>query len=77
MNHIEPHLSLAASSPPENRAVRGYRNPYDNADRIAHNFAMRLKDSDQKFFGDLSQYWQNVLDEYEQISKDDQLDDSK
>lgn len=41
-----------------------------NEEKTAHNIAMRLKDSESKFSGDLSQCWQDYQDEYEQIAAD-------
>lgn len=42
----------------------------DTQKKMAHNVAMRLKDSDQKFSGDLAECWEDFKDEYEQICED-------
>lgn len=48
-----------------------------SADRVAHNVAMRLKDSEKKFSGDLGQCWIEYVDEYQQISRDYNLSASQ
>lgn len=40
------------------------------SERTAHNVAMRLKDNEKKFSGDLGECWHEYVDEYNQISKD-------
>lgn len=42
-------------------------------DRVAHNVAMRLKDSDKKFTGNLGECWMEFVDEYQQIARDYKL----
>lgn len=42
-------------------------------ERVAHNVAIRLKDADKKFSGDLGECWMDFLDEYQQISRDYKL----
>lgn len=49
----------------------------DTMKKTAHNVAMRLKDADQKFSGDLSECWEDYKDEYEQISEDYNLSDEQ
>lgn len=49
----------------------------DMGKKIAHNVAMRLKDSDQKFSGDLAECWEDFKDEYDQIAEDYDLDDDQ
>lgn len=44
--------------------------PEDSNKKTAHNIAMRLRDAEQKFSGDLSECWEDYQDEYEQISED-------
>lgn len=41
-----------------------------STDRVAHNVAIRLKDNQKKFNGDLGECWLEYVDEYEQISLD-------
>lgn len=41
-----------------------------NASRLAHKIAMRLKDSDKKFSGDLGKCWMDYVDEYSQVTRD-------
>lgn len=41
-----------------------------STDRVAHNVAMRLKDKEKKFNGDLGECWHEFVDEYEQMSID-------
>lgn len=40
------------------------------AEKTAHNIAMRLKDNDKKFSGDLGENWMEFVDEYTQIARD-------
>lgn len=46
-------------------------------ERIAHNFAMRLKDSDAKFHGDLEQFWHEYVDGYNQLFLNYNLSDKQ
>lgn len=39
-------------------------------ERVAHNVAMRLKDNEKKFSGDIGDCWMEFVDEYDQISLD-------
>lgn len=39
-------------------------------EKMAHNVAMRLKDTDKKFSGDLGECWHEFVDDYQQISRD-------
>ena len=41
-----------------------------SSDRIAHNVAMRLKENDKKFSGELGQSWMEFVDEYLQMCRD-------
>lgn len=41
-----------------------------NAERLAHNVAMRLKDKDKKFSGDLGESWMEFVDDYLQMCRD-------
>lgn len=38
--------------------------------RLAHDIAMRLKDADKKFSGDLGECWMDFVDEYSQVALD-------
>lgn len=49
----------------------------DSQERTAHNVAMRLKDSDAKFHGDLEQCWHEYVDSYNQLSQDYNLSDKQ
>ena len=42
----------------------------NSSDKIAHNVAMRLKEKDKKFGGELGESWMEYVDEYLQICKD-------
>ena len=44
--------------------------PSTSAEKVAHNMAMRLKDRDKKFSGDVGECWQEYVDEYRQVSRD-------
>ena len=46
-------------------------------DKTAHNIAMRLKERDKKFSGDLGESWAEYVADYEQISRDYNLSVSK
>lgn len=48
------------------------RNQYGE-EKVAHNVAMRRKDAEQKFSGDLGQCWQDYIDDYDQIVLDYRL----
>lgn len=39
-------------------------------DKVAHNIAMRFKDAENKFSGDLGECWQEFVDEYRQVTND-------
>lgn len=41
-----------------------------SSDRVAHNVAMRLKDKEKKFSGELGESWLEFVDEYLQICRD-------
>lgn len=43
---------------------------HENKEKTAHNIAMRLNDSKQKFSGDLAECWKDICDENNQISSD-------
>lgn len=45
--------------------------------RISHNVAMRLKNMEQKFSGDLGECWQKYVDAYNQIARDYKLNPSQ
>lgn len=46
--------------------------------RSAHDIAVRLKDSESKFSGDLEEHWQGYVDGYNQLSRDyDRTTDQK
>lgn len=38
--------------------------------RVAHNIAMRFKDTESKFSGDIGECWQEYVDEYRQVRAD-------
>lgn len=40
------------------------------SERVAHNVAMQLKDTENEFDGDLGEYWSEYADSYQQIAKD-------
>lgn len=42
-------------------------------ERVAHNVAMRLRDNDKKFSGDIGECWMEFVDEYQQIARDYKL----
>lgn len=42
-------------------------------ERVAHNVAMRLKDSEKKFSGDIGECWHEFVDDYNQVSRDYKL----
>lgn len=48
-----------------------------NKEKFAQNAAMRLKDSDQKFFDELSKYCPDFFDEYNEISSEYGLSNAK
>lgn len=56
-------LSNLSSSAPESSTP-------SSSDRVAHNVAMRLKDTNSKFSGELGQSWMEYVDEYTQICRD-------
>lgn len=45
--------------------------------KLAHNIAMRLKDYDKKFSGELGECWMDYVDEYSQIARDYGLNPSR
>lgn len=44
--------------------------PYQSQDKLAHNIAMRFKDGENKFGGDIGECWQEFADEYRQVAND-------
>lgn len=64
---IQPHTA-------HGRATRTQRDEYQYEsycrEKVAHNNEMRLKNSKQKFSGDLGQCWKNFFDEYKQTDED-------
>lgn len=59
--------ALPSGRPPDDTASQ-FRSLL--TERVAHNVAMRLKDNQKKFNGDLGECWLEYVDEYEQISLD-------
>lgn len=70
INHGRGRTSMRAEKPKENRSGEFH-------ERTAHNVAMRLKDSDAKFNGDLEQCWHEYVDGYNQMSLDYNLSDKQ
>ena len=58
-------LSHLSASPEEASS-----SPQAQANRAAHNVAMRLKDNEKKFSGELGESWMEFVDEYLQICRD-------
>lgn len=80
------HNLLSTGQNRETRAPSDQQTHHHNADmtygsymkeKAAHNVAMRLKDYEQKFSGDLGQCWQDFVDNYEQISEDYNLNEEQ
>lgn len=46
-------------------------------ERTAHNDAMRLKEKEKKFSGDIGEFWYEFVDEYQKISRDYKLSQSQ
>lgn len=53
------------------------RQPHLSEERVAHNVAMRLKDNEKKFSGDIGKCWMECVDEYQQITRDYKLTPSQ
>lgn len=62
-------LSPTAPEPPQSQP-QTFGASAVPSDRIAHNVAMGLKDSNSQFDGDLEECWREYVDSYFQIAKD-------
>ena len=66
-----PSQSSAPSAHAANDVFRA------TAGKLAHNIAMRLKEREKKFSGDLGESWMEFVNEYSQISRDYNLGPSQ
>lgn len=46
-------------------------------ERVAHNVAMHLTDAEAKFSGDMTEFWDECVDVYNQMSRDYILSDDQ
>lgn len=47
-----------------------FSSPGSNSEKVAHNVAMRFKDSAMNFRGNVGDCWQEYVDEYRQVARD-------
>ena len=65
-----PGSSRRGLSQPISQSTNMASPNHTSSEKVAHNVAMRLKDKDQKFSGDLGESWMEYVDDYLQLCRD-------
>ena len=65
-----PGSSRRGLSQPTSQSTNVTSPNHTSSEKVAHNVAMRLKDKDKKFSGDLGESWMEYVDDYLQLCRD-------